>query len=591
MASILTPVPDPGREFIGRQREIDALQAALDAAIDGRPGIVLLAGEPGIGKTRTAQQLADRAASRQVLALWGRCPEEPGAPPYWPWLQLIRRYVALHDAAALETTLGRAGPLIAALDPELASRLNVEATPAAVEPDAPRARFRLFDAIAGFWRRAAARQPLLLVIDDLHRADVASLRLLEFVIAEADASRVLVLGTYRDGEVTRRHPLSDTLAELNRAVKVQRLLLGGFSAAETARFLAAATGAESIEMASALHDQTAGHPLFLSELARDLPQAGSSGIRQPPGHVPKGVRDVIGARLNRLTPHCVGVLQSAAVFGREFRLDLLCRLFDELTEEQVQGALEEARIASLVGELTEPGHHQFTHALVRDTLYDELPPRRRADLHRRIGAAFESRYSPDLSGCLSVLAYHCHAAGPAGDAAKAIEYATRAAEQATAMQAHEEAALHYRHAGATLPTEPATDAQRCRLLLGLGGAENSAGLSAQALSTFAAATECARRVGDASLLARSALGFADAQWRLGIEGSQAAALIHDALAHPEADATHERCALLGALCQALLFSNRPDEAETAFREAVAIARRLDDPMTLFRALCAILPGR
>ncbi len=588
---MLTTVPDPGRAFIGRQHEIDALQAALDAAIDGRPGIVLLAGEPGIGKTRTAQQIADHAAARQVLALWGRCPEEPGAPPYWPWLQLIRRYVALHDAAALEATLGRAASMIAALDPELAARLDVGAPPAVVEPDAPRARFRLFDAIAGFWRRAAARQPLLLVIDDLHRADVASLRLLEFVIADADASRLLVLGTYRDAEVTRQHPLSDTLAELNRAVKVQRLLLGGFSATETARFLAAATGAESVAMASALHDQTAGHPLFLSELARDMHRTGQGATRQLPGHVPKGVRDVIGARLNRLTPRCVDVLQSAAVFGREFRLDLLCRVFDDLPEEQVQGALEEARIASLIGELAEPDHHQFTHALVRDTLYDELPARRRAELHLRISAAFEARYSNDLSGCLSVLAYHCHAAGSAGDAAKSIEYATRAAEQATAMQAHEEAARHYRHAGATLPTGPATDAQRCRLLLGLGGAENSAGLSAQALTTFAAATECARRVGDASLLARSALGFADAQWRLGIEGSQAAALIHEALAHPAADATHERCALLGALCQALLFSNRPDEAETAFREAVAIARRLGDPMTLFRALCAILPGR
>ena len=588
--------PELESRFIGRQPELDALDAALHSAIAGQPRIVLLTGEPGIGKTRTAQEIVAHAAQRDVLALWSRCPEEPGAPPYWPWLQLIRRYVALHDEPTLGQTVAAAASQIAALDPELAPRRADDAA-GPTEADPVKARFRLFDAIAGFWQRAAEREPLLLVFDDLHRADVPSLRLLEFVMAEAGASRLMVLGTYRDSEVARQHPLSDTLAQLHRHAHVRRLLLGGFSAAETAQFVAAAAGTASSELAAALHDQTEGHPLFLTELARDILQArdtraaSGTGARLGARRVPKGVCEVIGSRLNRLTPPCVHVLQNAAVIGREFSLDLLCRLLDDIAQEQCLSALDEARTASLIDESADGGGYQFSHALVRDTLYDELPAARRARLHQRIAAALELQHEGDLTPCLSALAHHWHAAGPAGDAAKAIEYATRAAEHATAMQAHEEAVRHYRLACAALTTAASGDAQRCRLSLGLGDAQNSAGDSALALATFADAAACARRVGDASLLARAAIGFGDAQWRLGGEGSKAVALIGEALAlQPPAD-SRERASLLSSLCRALLFSNRRDEAEAAFREAVAIARRLDDPLTLFGALSAIVPGR
>lgn len=586
------------RLFIGRQREIDALRAALEQAIAGQARVVLLAGEPGIGKTRTAQEMAVHAGHREVLALWGRCPEEPGAPPYWPWLQLLRRYLSGQPAEALHEIVGPAASHLAALDPELAERLSGP-TPRAVESDPARARFRLFDSIAGFWRRAAARQPLLLVIDDLHRADVPSLRLLEFVMANSDDSRLLVLGTYRDAEVRRPHALYDTLAELHRHGSVQRFLLGGFTLAETTRFVAAATGSVAPELAAVLHDQTAGHPLFLAELARDLVMASGPGTGVATSAislaaVPRGVREVIGTRLNRLTAQCVRVLETAAVFGREFSAELLCRVLDALPEDDVLAAIAEARRASLIDPAGDPGSYQFAHALVRDALYDELPARRRSELHRQIGAAFEIRYQGDLTPCLSALAHHYHAAGQAGqpgNSAMAIEYATQAAEQATAMQAHEEASRHYLRACAALPVGPATDAQRCGLLLGLGQAQNSAGASSLALDSFAEAADCARRLGDAALLARSAIGFGDAQWRLGAEGSKAVLLIREALTQVAPADERARSALLSALCRALLFANQPDEAEAAFREAVAIARRLADPLPLFKALCAILAGR
>lgn len=579
--------------FIGRRRELDALQAALTRAVSGQPGVVLLTGEPGIGKTRTAQEMVEHARQRDVLALWGRCPEEPGAPPYWPWLQLIRRYVAVQDEAVLDETLGAAAAYVAALDPEQLGRLGLD-RPLPLESDAAKARFRLFDAIAGFWRRAAAHQPILLVIDDLHRADVPSLRLLEFIMAEAGTSRLMVLGTYRDSEVVRQHPLSDTLAELHRHAPVLRFLLGGFSPAETARFVSTVVPDASAELAVVLHEQTEGHPLFLAELALDSNQSGAPGAqtaRRGMRAVPKGVRDVIGVRLNRLSPSCLRVLQHAAVFGREFRLDLLARVLGDVTEDDCLAALDEARTASLVEVLAEPGAYQFSHALVRDTLYDELTAAQRARWHQNIGQVFELAYQGDLTRCLSALAHHYHAAGASGDVTKAIEYATRAAERAAATQAHEEASRHYLQACDLLPAGSAADARRCRLLLGLGNAQNSAGASEQALTTFVQAAACARRLGDAALLARAAIGFGDAQWRLGSEGSQAVVLIREALARVEPADVRTRTALLTALCQALLFSNQPDAAETVFRQAVALARELDDPLMLFRALCAILPGR
>ncbi|MEO8411252.1 MAG: AAA family ATPase, partial [Propionivibrio sp.] len=561
---------EPGHRFIGRQRELDALLAALERAVAGQPAIALLTGEPGIGKTQLAQEFAAQAARREVLALWGRCPEQPGAPPYWPWLQMIRRYLAACDGAELAATLGSAATYIATLDPELRDRIADGTALPVEEIDSAKARFRLFDSLAGFWRRAAARQPLLLLIDDLHLADAASLHLLEFVMAELGDSRMLLLGTYRDAEVGRQHPLSATLAELQRHLPVQRLLLGGFSPAESAQFVAESMGVASSELTAMLYDKTGGHPLFLVELTRDFQQ--NRGIspttqRLDMSRVPQGVREVIGTRLNRLTPACVNVLHNAAVFGRTFRRDLLRRMLDDRPEDDGRVALDEAQAAGLIEARGEPESCQFSHALVRDVLYDELPAVQRARLHRKIGEVLEECFAADLTAYLSQLAYHYHAAGPCGDlaaAAKAIDYATRAAERAMAMQAYEEASRQYLRACTALSAGTAADAPRCRLLLGLGKAQNSAGDSTQALATFSEAAACARRLGDASLLASAAIGFGEAQWRLASDGERAVALIREALALAEAaEATDgsERAALLTALCQALLFANRPDEGE------------------------------
>jgi DNA-binding CsgD family transcriptional regulator len=554
--------------------------------MEGQPGIALLAGEPGIGKTRTAQQLIAHAEPQGVLALWGRCPEEAGAPPYWPWVQLMRRWIARHDEAEVARVFAAAAPL-ASLDPQFAPYLPQPAADLSGS-DPAQARFRLFDAVAGFWQRAALRQPLLLVFDDLHRADVPSLKLLEFVMAEAGRNRLLVLGSYRDAELGALHPLSQTLLQLQRHAQVQRLLLGGFSAAETAEFVAAA-GLSAPELGVLMHERSEGHPLFLAEMVRDLlPSRAAAGARFSLSHLPQGVRQVIGERLATLTPPCLDLLQRAAVVGRQFPTALLCRLAQDMNPARCLELLQEARAASLADQSADAGTWQFAHMLMRDALYEQLPAAQHEALHRRVAEALELLHAEDPTPALSALAHHWHAAG---DAAQAVEYAARAAQQATAVLAHEEAMRLYRLAAETLPAAASHDAARCRMLLALGEAQNSAGDSAGSMPTFVRAAELARRLGDADLLARAAIGVANTIWRQGSDGTPAVALLQEALGLAPAEDRRQRIALLSALCRSLLFASRPVQAEQAWRQAVATARALDEPDMLYEALSSIASGR
>jgi DNA-binding CsgD family transcriptional regulator len=570
------------------------LDGALVSTCARGSRVVLLAGEPGIGKTRLAQEICERAARTGMLSLWGRCPEEPGAPPYWPWLQAIRRYVELQDDEAVHATIGPAADYLVGLDPALGSLFPDRTSVVQTIGEAAQARFMLFDAIASFWRRAAARQPLLLVLDDLHRADTPSLRLLEFVCTELGACRIMVLGTYRDMEITRQHPFSQTLAELSRHASMQRLRLTGFNEAETQQFIADRVARPDLELAYKLHQRTEGHPLFLVEMARYLEEGSPHDQRIPAGAsqlatIPLGIREVIGGRLHRLSARCMRMLGAAAVFGRRFPLETLNSLYGELSPQGLMTAIEEARRAALI-EPAEPGMFQFTHALLRETLYDELPAAERAVLHHRIAMALEAHHADDPTPVLAQLAHHFHAARATGTEANAHEYATRAAERASALLAHEEAARYYELALQTPVPGARGDARRSELLVQMGEAQDSAGDSTQALATLTRATQSARALGDAALLGRAAMAFEHASWRTGRSGEKAARLLSEALALFPAEDSDQRVRLQSALCRALLFSNRSEEATAVAAQAVAAARRLGNPATLVLALSAIVPG-
>ena len=270
-------------DFIGRQAELAVLTAALDEALAGRGQMVMLAGEPGIGKTRIARELADQARALGAQVLWGWCYEREGAPPYWPWVQPIRTYVLDTDPDQLRAEMGPGAADIAELIPGIREKLPDLDPPPALEPQ--ETRFRLFDSISTFLKNLAESQSLVLVLDDLQWADTPSLLLLEFLARQLAESRILVIGTYRDIEVSRQHPLSESLAQLSRSPAFQRLVLGGLETNDVGQFIRAAGGEEvSPELINAIYAHTEGNPLFMSEVIRLLGDQGlgaSAGAGAP----------------------------------------------------------------------------------------------------------------------------------------------------------------------------------------------------------------------------------------------------------------------------------------------------------------------
>ena len=320
------------------------MKAALEDALSGRGRLVTLVGEPGIGKTRTALELATYAGLRQAQVLWGRCYEGEGAPPYWPWVQAIRSYVRDVDPEQLRSEMGAGAADIAEVVSDVREQLPGLDVPPQLEPE--QARFRLFDSITAFLKSAGQRKPLVLVLDDLHWADHPSLLLLEFVARELASARVLIIGTYRDMELSRQHPLSATLGELTRERLFQRVLLRGLDQEDVGRFVELVSGVNPPSgMVEAVHRQTEGNPLFVTEVVRLLVQEGdlvqdSSGRESWSVRIPEGVREVIGRRLDRLSERCNETLTIASVIGREFTLEPLGSLIEDMTHDRLLEVLE-----------------------------------------------------------------------------------------------------------------------------------------------------------------------------------------------------------------------------------------------------------
>jgi predicted ATPase len=371
------------------------------------------------------------------------------------------------------------------------------------------ARFRLFDAMTSCLRSAAADRGLVVVLDDLHWADQASLLLLGFVAGELADTRLLVIGTYRDVEVDRRHPLSGTLAELYRQPATSHLSLSGLDQGEVGRFIAGVTGTDpALDLVAAVHGQTEGNPFFVSELVRLLAaerRLEAGGLRD--AGVPEGIRHVIGRRLNRLSDAANASLAAASVQGRDFDLDVVARATGTPAGDALDD-LEEAMEARLVVEVEgRPGRFRFAHALVHETLYEELPARERRRLHDRVGAALVELRGDDFEGYLAELAHHFSQAARPGQAEQAVAYTRQAGDRAMKVLAYEEAASHYQRALRALDLQPRPDeAERCDLLLALAEARMAAGEPDQARGLYQRAAESARRMGDGVRLARAGFG-------------------------------------------------------------------------------------
>ncbi|MCH8987314.1 MAG: protein kinase [Chloroflexi bacterium] len=584
-----------GGVFVGRQREMGELKAALEDALSGRGRLVTLVGEPGIGKTRTALELATYAGLRQAQVLWGRCYEGEGAPPYWPWVQAIRSYVRDVDPEQLRSEMGAGAADIAEVVSDVREQLPGLQAPPQLEPE--QARFRLFDSITAFLKSAARRKPLVLVLDDLHWADHPSLLLLEFVARELASARVLVIGTYRDVELSRQHPLSRTLGELTRERLFQRVLLRGLDQEDVARFIELVSGVNPPSgLTEAVHRQTEGNPLFVTEVVRLLVQEGE--LTQDPStgsgragesdtwsvRIPEGVREVIGRRLDRLSGRCNDTLTIASVIGREFTLENLSPLIEDMTEDRLLEVLEEALSARVIEELPRTvGRYQFTHALIQETLAGELSTTRRVRLHARIAEALEDMYGEEAEAHAAELAHHFAEAQTVLGTEKLVRYSLLAGERALATYAHEEALAHFQIGLASKEGRP-IDAETAALCFGLGVAQTATLETHQIQDAVASLTRAFDYYVEVGEVERAVAVAAHPFSMLPGQTTGASQLITRALALVPSD-SHEAGRLLCRYVTVLVIEEMDYEAaQEVFGRALDIARREGDEALEMRIL-------
>lgn len=574
--------------LIGREHELSELLLGLDDIAAGRGRLFLIAGEPGIGKSRLVDELAARAQQRGSRVLWGRCWEAGGASPYWPWVQALRSHLRGLSSDELRTLLGMEAPHFAQLIPEIRHQLPDVPEPPELDPDS--ARFRLFDSVAILMSRISQAQPLVLVLEDLHAADAPSRLLLHFVSSELSHMPVLLIGTFRDTD-PMGEPL-DTLAELERQPKTKKLSLHGLPELELHRLVEVTAGAvPPAGLAHFLHGETDGNPLFVGEIVRLLHEEGR--LDRPVdtiswrSAIPPGLREVILKRLSRLSQSSQSLLTLASILGREFEISMLQRIA-ELPKEAVLESLHEAISARLIIEAPAAvGRLRFSHVLVRDALYGELNVTERIRLHERAGRMLEEQYAGDLASHLTELAHHYFESAPGGDVERALDYGQRAALRAAEMLAYEESIRLYAMTLQLVDLKATTDkGLRCELLLGMGDAQGRAGDTRSAKETFKRAAGLARATGSPAQLARAALGYGGRfVWEAAREDPHLRELLEEALAALDQENTPLRVRVMARLAGGPLreLPDREIRAELS-RKAVEMARWLDDPATFAYAL-------
>lgn len=594
-ARLLQPWRTP---FVGRGSDLATLMQLLEAAERRQGGIVLIAGEPGIGKTRIAEELCAMAEQRGCAVYWGQCFEGEGAPAFWPWVQILRTWILPFDADALRPALGRRAADLALILPDLVDL--IADLPQSTPLDPAQARFRLFDSVATFLHQTVTR-PSVLVLDDLHWADEPSLLLLEFLAAQLTDDPILVIGIYRDLDLTPGHVLSTTLGHLARRPQVQRLVLGRLSPTEVAQFVDATPGVHAAELLSeTLLTRAEGNPLFVGEMLRLVqsqhcePGAESAMLTA----VPPTLRDVIGRRLSRLSEECRRVLTVAAVIGREVDLITLRAVFPDEADQTID-ALEEAEAARIIVEVAASAptvRYQFTHALVRDTLYEALRASHRARLHLRVGMALErmpahSTHSADAR--LAELAHHFVQAAPVARPDEVLQHVYRAAERAVHRLAFEEGARLYLLALQVLDTGPMDNQEaRCDLLLRLGAVQLWLTDDPASRSSYLAVADLARALGPtigqqraAHLLAQAALGYSGmARLEVRSLDERGIGLLQEALAAIGNDDNADRARLLARLGTARSWTDASNATGTESLQAVEVARRVGDAHALADAL-------
>jgi tetratricopeptide (TPR) repeat protein len=558
--------------LLGRARELADLHTALEESAAGRGELVLLTGEPGIGKTRLATTLGEVAAAGGHRVAWARGWDGGGAPAFWPWVQIVRAVAADRKDDELRAELGAGARWVAQLAPELRDRLDL---PEAGDLESEQARFALFDAVTVFLRNAAAREPLVVLLDDLHTADLPSLLLLTFLARTLGETRVLAVTTHHEAGPRRGAEVEGVFGELTRFGR--RIDLTGLEDDELRALVIHRSGADpSEELVHSLRELTEGNPFYSDELVRLLVAQGR--LDRPLGErvrlLPDSVRDAIRRRLLPLRSEVRETLEVASVQGRDFDITTLERAAG-ISRAELLERVDDALAVQLVEEAPGPaGSFRFAHGLIRETLYGDLTATGRARLHAAVGDALEPTASE------AELAHHFVEAAPVGDPGKALEHAERAGHEALAALAYERAADLFDAALAALDMLGAPDdRRRGELLLLRGQAQMQAGGDA-ARATLMTAIDLARRVGDSDLLARAALSLGGFGLSPGMVDDVLVAVLEEALEGISPAGSALRARLLVRLAVALYYSNAVDRREALVQEALGIARDLDDPPTL-----------
>lgn len=578
--------PDPV-PFIGRPSEARVLAEAWERASRGQRQTVLVAGEPGIGKTRLVFEFVRAAYENGAVVLYGRC-DEGVAFAFQPFVEALRHYATYADDGDLPDALGPYPGELTRLVPELASRLPPQAPQRPADPQVE--TLRMFDAVVGWLAAASRADPIVLVLDDLHWSAKPTLLLARHLLQWDEPMRVMVVGAYRDTELQRGHPVADFLADLRRlAPGVVRIQLGGLEGPDVDAIVEAAVGRTLDDgagrLAKRIHAESGGNPFFAVEIVRHLLASDAISAErvftaEPSAlGIPESLREVISARVNRLTPTGIGVLTLASVVGSEFDVGVL-EASRDLDEEALLSGLEEAVAAHLLEEVPTPRPRlRFSHDLVRAVLYGGLTSLRRAQLHQRVGRSIE-RVLGSHGERVPELAHHYSQAAAVGDVAKAVEYAGLAGDYARDRLAHDEASSWYRRALELLEPSPDADLDlRYHLLAELGEAERRAGIISSR-ETLLAAARVAEQRADAEGLARAALannrGFFSQLGGVDVERIEVLERALDACSPAESGT---RARLLATLASELMWADDADRRFAISDEALATADRLGDPAT------------
>ncbi len=590
------------KPLIGRDAVLDRLRTTWDEVVaGGAHRIVLLAGEPGVGKTSLATRLACDAGEQGATVLYGRADAE-ALVPYQPFVEALRHLVLHVELATLEASSADLVEL-SRLVPELCRRLPD--LPSPIESTGGDERFRLFSAAAALLVDAAARAPVLIVLDDLHWADASSLRLLSHLARYSDPARMLILGTYRDTDLPHAPHLADMLVDLNREHLDERILLAGLDERAVGELIAGATVAAPADLTPLLLQETRGNPFFLVEMLRHLADSdafdppeverrGAAPLLARIG-VPDGVRQLVERRLARLRGRTSDALMLASVLGRQFELGALAAVTERAADE-LSDALDEALEAGLLSEVSgPPGTFEFSHALVHETLYRRPSSVRRELLHGRAGAALVELYAGRDDAHAAELARHFLAAGARGDTERALHYSVIAAQQALARLAYEEAAGLFSHAldragGNGGSRDPAKQRRRYDLLLSLGKAHWCAGDLDSARDAYLQAADAAEALSDPDCLGHAALGYAGPlRFEPAARREQPLVELLERAITAQGDALNPMRARLMARLAAVLLSGGEEERKRELaRDAIAIARASEDRAALAEVLSTCL---